>query len=37
VWYLDVPHHDPDSNYPELIARQVFGAKGAYRDKCSVQ
>ena len=26
MWYLDVPQHDPDSNYPEPSAKQFLYA-----------
>jgi hypothetical protein len=29
MWYLDVPRHDPDSNYPEPSAKQILYADQA--------
>jgi hypothetical protein len=29
MWYLDVPEHDPNSNYPEPSAKQLLYAEEA--------
>ena len=32
MWHLDVPEHDPDSNYPEPTAKRILYGEEARRD-----
>jgi hypothetical protein len=37
MWLLDFPEHDPDSNYPEPLAKQLLYAEEARRELANLK